>query len=1350
MKDQIYLIIVLCLSVSIQTGWSQTFTGDGTWHTAENWDSGAVPGDGSTTLINGNAIIDRDIGAANNFNPSRLVIGDNASGSLRVTGGTLSGAHGGGAGIYIGVGPTGYGELIIEEGAAMRSQGGGMRVRVGDIDGAEGRLVIAGELLNYKFFEIFNGILEMHPTGINNKFNSNDLSIIGSTGTLAFLIDGPNIGALERANTTGLNVEIEGGANLEITLTGNFEVGDNWTLMKYTSLNGFFIQDFAFTNQQGFSFDINYGSGFEDELSITLTSTADRPQINDFEASPPAITSGSTSMLSWNVGSFDTLSVSPAIGDVSSMTSNGSGDIEVQPSETTTYELALSKGGVDVIEHLTVVVDGPPIVSSLDAFPVVIAPGDSTTLQWIVDGATSVTISPEIGESASKGEAVLNPSDTTLFTLTAENEFGSSTETIEVIVDAILVARTNVYNAADSGNADGFFKDSVGINNFDLKSNIRDTETQSFRTTFTTANRMIAFTNDTGGDALGFPGGNTTFELWVRPGELDNRHQVIFETGGSSDGLGILLTQDNLRFINSVASIRTLDLLVPISEINTSDFIQIVVALDGDTGKVRLYVNGSAGGSISVSETGELATPNGRSTVFSWSSFAATISDTLGGAAGAAPEDTTQFRGEMALFNVFGRTLSAEEIQTQFDRHTVPDPEIINSFTALTDRAPSGSSVTLEWNVNDFETLQIIPNIDDVSMQTEMGVGSLDFTLEESITLTLVAVNSEGSSVASISLLADVAPDTIVLLKSGSSWDKGDIWSDDRSPQSNDDYLVIDTLAGRLNTPTSLNPTFPGKSLELRGSGSQLNMIPDFNSTVQIENLNLNGGSLIHGTEIDTIFLAGNVQITSDSQIEIAGVLKTLILNSDISGEGRLTVNMDDAVLDQTFLILSGNNNSFEGDWIFNGGRTTANAADSLGSGNISLNNAIIESHPDWNGSESVITMTGDFASLYVSADTTLRALNLIPASGIPFSVPAGSYNFDTWTALTIANPDLGLNPWIAFLGDLTVEVLNEIPVEFPAPTFAGQGNWNDQLLWSNCFPGDNDYALVNGVVTISEDIATANNLNPGRIFIGKGTKGTLIVTGGTLSGTHGGAGSGLYLGVDEGGTGVIEIQKGAVLRSQGGGTLVRIGDREGGSGRLVVGGELLNFKFFELINGSLIMMPGGFNRSFNSSDLSIIGASGNLEFIIDGDQVGSLLRANDSGLNLEINPAANLVITLSGSLSEGQSWILVDYTTLTGQFAQQTRYTNAQGHELGIDYGTGENSQVTLTLTKKSNDTPMATSIRIEITEDRILLHFEGNLMGAEQVDGPYTSIEGAISPMTITPDQTQRFFMTQATPNL
>ena len=77
-----------------------------------------------------------------------------------------------------------------------------------------------------------------------------------------------------------------------------------------------------------------------------------------------------------------------------------------------------------------------PFIHSFTATPKTISSGQSTTLNWNVSGATTVTIHPIVGDVSSSGTRLLALTTTTAYTLTATNEAGSSTSTTTVTVQS--------------------------------------------------------------------------------------------------------------------------------------------------------------------------------------------------------------------------------------------------------------------------------------------------------------------------------------------------------------------------------------------------------------------------------------------------------------------------------------------------------------------------------------------------------------------------------------------------------------------------------------------------------------------------------------------------------------------------------------------------------------------------------------------------------------------------------------------------------------------------------------------------------------------------------------------------
>lgn len=656
------------LLASALPGWSQYFfTGDGSWLDPARWDTGVVPPDGSTAVINGNAEISENIVAAQNQNPARVEIGSGLDeiGVLRVSGGTLSGAHGGGldGGVYVGL-EGGTGTLVIEEGATYRSQGGNMRVVIGDEFGGTGTISVAGVLQNYKILEIVNGTLEMLPTGQNNLFNEAVPSFIGANGTLAFVIDGSNVGALKRSNTNGLQLTIDPSATLEITLESSPQLNDSWVLMDYTTLSGQFAQGTSFTNQQGYTFEVDYGSGSNDVVTLTFVSDSLRPKLEDVQATPAALSAGQSSTLSWTASNFDTLTLDPVGANVT-----GGSSFEVSPTETTTYTLTATLGAVMVSRDVTVVVDELPEINSFGASAVIVAPGGATTLAWDVSGAASIEIQPAPGAVGAVGSVEISPAATTTYTLTATNASGSVTAEVEVVVDALQASVIHEWDAAGEGQGSGALLDPIGGKNFDITGGDLMTGLTSEGTSFTAALSRVNLDANTGGDnGLGFPATDTTYEFWIKLEELDDRSQVIFETGSPNDGSCLLVSSLGVRFLHAVGGTVIIDLEAPVDLVNTEDFIQVVASVDGTNETVDLYVRGALGGNGSDRGSGSIGVPIGRASILTWSGFAGAIADSLGGMGAIAPTGLTTLKGSFALGRIYDRPLSASEVDESFLR----------------------------------------------------------------------------------------------------------------------------------------------------------------------------------------------------------------------------------------------------------------------------------------------------------------------------------------------------------------------------------------------------------------------------------------------------------------------------------------------------------------------------------------------------------------------------------------------------------------------------------------------------------------------------------------------------------
>lgn len=159
------------------------------------------------------------------------------------------------------------------------------------------------------------------------------------------------------------------------------------------------------------------------------------PVINSFTASPPIISLGNSTNLTWNVTNAASVSINNGVGAVGS-----SGSTFVSPSITTTYTLTASNANGSLTATALVQVSGAPtpsvmpVIDYFDATPPIISGGGSSLLRWSTSNATSVTIDNGIGPVADHGSMVVSPPYSVIYTLTAANAYGYTTQTLSIFV----------------------------------------------------------------------------------------------------------------------------------------------------------------------------------------------------------------------------------------------------------------------------------------------------------------------------------------------------------------------------------------------------------------------------------------------------------------------------------------------------------------------------------------------------------------------------------------------------------------------------------------------------------------------------------------------------------------------------------------------------------------------------------------------------------------------------------------------------------------------------------------------------------------------------------------------------
>ena len=169
--------------------------------------------------------------------------------------------------------------------------------------------------------------------------------------------------------------------------------------------------------------------------------------ITSFNANQTTIYLGQSSTLSWSTNDCVLANISPNVGNV-----NTTGTQAVYPTSTTTYTLtAYGANGTSVTQSLIInVLPQACSISSFNAYPTSISPGQSSTLSWSTNDCVSASISPNVGNVNTTGTQAVYPMTTTTYTLTAYGANGTSvTQSLTIAVQQSACSIVN-FNAIPS------------------------------------------------------------------------------------------------------------------------------------------------------------------------------------------------------------------------------------------------------------------------------------------------------------------------------------------------------------------------------------------------------------------------------------------------------------------------------------------------------------------------------------------------------------------------------------------------------------------------------------------------------------------------------------------------------------------------------------------------------------------------------------------------------------------------------------------------------------------------------------------------------------------------------------
>ncbi len=186
----------------------------------------------------------------------------------------------------------------------------------------------------------------------------------------------------------------------------------------------------------------------EESATAVVAVTAPRAQLLFCYAQPANISAGEAATLNWSAPGASTVRIDPGIGNVPA-----TGNRSVTPTQTTAYTLTALGPTGEVTDACGIVVTvggsgtaGIPRILQFMANPATINAGQTSTLNWQVENASTVTITT-LGTVALSGAQGVSPATTTTYTLVATNAAGSAQATTTVNVNTAPALAINSFTA---------------------------------------------------------------------------------------------------------------------------------------------------------------------------------------------------------------------------------------------------------------------------------------------------------------------------------------------------------------------------------------------------------------------------------------------------------------------------------------------------------------------------------------------------------------------------------------------------------------------------------------------------------------------------------------------------------------------------------------------------------------------------------------------------------------------------------------------------------------------------------------------------------------------------------------
>ena len=398
----------------------------------------------------------------------------------------------------------------------------------------------------------------------------------------------------------------------------------------------------------------------------------------------------------------------------------------------------------------TLVTTAAPVQAQIVQFtaqPAAITSGQTSTLSWVIQNATSASISPGVGTvSATTGSVAVSPTATTTYTLTATGPNGSTTQTVQITVGATsaqILRFSASPNSIASGGQSTLSWSTSGATTISISPTV-GTVSANGSTTVSPATTTTYTISATGTD-----GKTVTAVAQVTVGAV-TAQIVRFAANPSSIATGASTTlswsTSNATSVSISPGIGTVAAngSAPVSPAATTVYTLTATGTDGKT--VTAFVQFTVG-ALTAQILRFAASPStiglGASTTLSWSTSGATslsISPTVGtvsanGSTTVSPATTTSYT--LSATGADGKTVTAVTTVTVSGSAI---PQIV-TFVATPQSIAPGGSTQICWQVTGATSISIAPGIG-----TNLNANACaTVTPSATTTYTLTATNAVGT-----------------------------------------------------------------------------------------------------------------------------------------------------------------------------------------------------------------------------------------------------------------------------------------------------------------------------------------------------------------------------------------------------------------------------------------------------------------------------------------------------------------------------------------------------------------------------------------------------------------------------